>query len=300
MTTTSHTKTAVVDWEDPSRAVVVGVDGSERNQAAVAWASSQALGASRPLTLLHVLGDYGVPIPHHSMATDDERGRQVLRQIRTDLLSQHPGMAVRYQMAAGAAVSCLLDGSVDQAMLVVGKRGLSAIARTMIGSTSIAAAGRSRVPAVVVPDVWRQEDHADESIVVGVDPDELHEVALRFAFRHAQRLGVGVHLVFAIDPEPELARVHALEPDFYARAKELAAQRVEDALLPYRRTFPDVPVRHSEFRGHPGTALLDVATNAQMIVLGRNHSSRLGFPLGSLTRGVLHHSTVPVAVVPSP
>jgi nucleotide-binding universal stress UspA family protein len=299
VTVTRHTKTAAVDWEDPSRAVVVGVDGSERNKAAVAWATHQALGSGRPLTLLHVLGDYGVPIPHHSMATNDDRGRHVLTQMKADLLTEHPDLTVRHEMSSGATVNCLLDRTVDQAMLVVGKRGLSAIARTMIGSTSIAAAGRSRVPVVVVPDVWRQADHSDEPIVVGVDPDEVHERTLRFAFIHAQRCGVGVHLVFAIDPEPESARAHLMEADFYAHAKERAAERVEDALLPYRDAFPDVPVQHSEFRGHPGSALLDVAASAQMIVLGRNHSSRLGFPLGSLTRGILHHSTVPVAVVPS-
>jgi nucleotide-binding universal stress UspA family protein len=233
------------------------------------------------------------------MASNDDRGRQVLTRTRTDLLAAHAGLTVRHEMASGATVSCLLDRSVDQAMLVVGTRGLSAIARTMIGSTSIATAGRSRVPVVVVPDVWRQEDHSGEPIVVGIDPDEVHEKPLRFAFSHARRCGVGVHLVYAIDPEPESARAHSLEPEFYPRAKELAAQRVEDALLPFRRSFPDVALWHSEFRGHPVSTLLDVATRAQMIVVGRNHTSRLGFPLGSLTREVLHHATVPVAVVPS-
>jgi nucleotide-binding universal stress UspA family protein len=299
VTTSAHAKTAAVDWEDPGRSVVVGVDGSERNKPAVAWATHQALGTGRPLTLVYVLRDYAFPIPHHSMASDDEQGRQVLDQIETHLRTHHPDMAVRPEMASGAPVSCLLDRSVDQAMLVVGTRGLSAVARMMIGSTSIGVAGRSRVPVVVVPDSWRQADHSDEPIVVGVDPDEVHERTLRFAFVHAQHRGVGVHLVFAIDPEPELARVQALEPDFYARAKQRGAERVEDALLPYRREFPDVPVQHSEFRGHPGSALFDVATRGQMIVLGRSHSSRIGFPLGSVTRGVLHHSTVPVAVIPS-
>jgi nucleotide-binding universal stress UspA family protein len=298
VTTTTHVKTAADPWEDPDRAVVVGVDGSERNKAAVAWATEQALRTGRPLILLHVVGDYGVPVPHHSMASNDDRGRQVLATTKKEMSSAHAGLTVRQEMAAGATVSCLLDRSVDQALLVVGKRGLSAIARTMIGSTSIASAGRSRVPVVVVPDVWRQEDHAGEPIVVGIDPDEVHEKPLRFAFGHAQRCGVGVHLVYAIDSEPESARAHSFEPDFYPRAKELAAQRVEDALLPFRRAFPDVAVRHSELRGHPASTLLDVASRAQMIVLGRNHTSRLGFPLGSLTRELLHHATVPVAVVP--
>jgi nucleotide-binding universal stress UspA family protein len=204
-------------------------------------------------------------------------------------------------MATGATVSCLLDRSVDQAMLVVGTRGLSAVARMMIGSTSIGVAGRSRVPVVVVPESWRQADHSDEPIVVGVDPDEVHAKLMQFAFTHAQHRGVGVHLVFASDPASELARAQTLElaPDFYARSKELAAARVEDALLPYQREFPDVPVQHSEFRADPRSALLDVATRAQLIVLGRNHTSRIGFPLGSLTRGILHHSAVPVAVVPT-
>jgi nucleotide-binding universal stress UspA family protein len=299
MSLTTHTRTAAVDWEDPSRAIVVGVDGSDRNRAAVAWAADLALEAARPLTLLNVVADYSFPIPHHSMGGNDDRGREVVTRVRAEMHRRHPDLSTRHEMACGATVSCLLDRSVDQAMLVLGRRGLSAVARTMIGSTSIAAAGRSRVPVVVVPDVWRQRDHGDEPVVVGIEPDEAHAATLRFAFAHAQRRGVGVHLVFALDPEPELAGARALEPDFYTRAKERAAERVEDALLPYRREFPDVPVQHSEFHTRPSNALLDVATHSQMIVLGRNHTSRLGFPLGSLTREILHHSTVPVAVVPS-
>lgn len=297
-TTTVHTKTAAVDREDPTRSVVVGVDGSDRNKAAIAWAAHQALGTGRPLTLLYVLDDYSVPVPHHSMSADDAHGRKALDQIRTRLVASHPDLVVRHEMASGATVSCLLDRSVDQSMLVLGKRGLSAIARTMVGSTSIAVAGRSRVPVVVVPDTWRQVDRADGPIVAGIDPDEPHEQLLRFAFDHAQRRGVGVHLVHAVDPDPVLVWDPALAGDYYARAKERGAERLEGALLPYRRAYPDVPAKHSEFCVSPSSALLEVATKAQMIVLGRNHTSRIGFPLGSATRGVLHHATVPVAVVP--
>lgn len=300
MTTTSHTKTAAVDWEDPSRSVVVGVDGSERNKAAIAWATHQALGAGHPVTLLHVLDDYAFPVPHHSMDSDNERGWRVLNQVKADLITSHPALAVRHEMASGATVRRLLDRSVEQAMLVVGKRGLSAIARTMVGSTSIGVAGRARVPVIVVPDVWRQADHHDEPIVVGIDPDKVHERTLRFAFAQAQRRLVGVHVVYAIDLDPVLAGdPGAVSANVYERARERGADRVKDAVLPYRREFPDVPVQHSELRGDPGSALLHVAKRAQMIVLGGNHSSRIGFPLGSVTRGILHHSTVSVAVVPT-
>ena len=66
-----------------------------------------------------------------------------------------------------------------------------------------------------------------------------------------------------------------------------------------RTRFPGVDVTLVEDRGHPVDLLLRRAAGAQLVVLGRRESARFGFTLGSVARGVLHHASVPVAVIPS-
>ena len=50
---------------------------------------------------------------------------------------------------------------------------------------------------------------------------------------------------------------------------------------------------------HPVDLLLRRAAGAQLVVLGRRKPATFGFTLGSVARGVLHHASVPVAVIPS-
>ncbi|WP_369293433.1 universal stress protein, partial [Nocardioides sp.] len=47
-----------IEQDEPVRSIVVGVDGSERNRAAVAWGVELAAATGRPLDLLAVLDDY--------------------------------------------------------------------------------------------------------------------------------------------------------------------------------------------------------------------------------------------------
>jgi len=293
----SSDHTTTTDWADPARAVVVGVDGSERNRAAVAYAVHEASATSRPLACLAVLDDFVFPLPHRSMIADDEREWRVLDKIAHEATHENPHLIVRRDVQFGDTVDTLLDHSADESMLVVGKRGLGAFGRLIVGSTSIGVAGRSRVPVVIVPDTWRQADHATDPVVVGVDPDALHDAPLRFGFDAARRGGVDLVVVYAIDISPLL--VWDVELGAPAYWQERGAEGLEGTLKPLREEFPDVSVSVREARGHPATELLHEAGKAQLLVLGRRHRGRLGFTLGSVARSVLHYAEVPVAVVPS-
>ncbi len=97
-------------------------------------------------------------------------------------------------VATGPARRVLLDALDHGArMLVVGRRGLNATERVLVGSTSIAVAGRSPVTVVVVPETWEPAQHTSAPVIVGVtlgEDDDPHENddLLRFAFDHAREL----------------------------------------------------------------------------------------------------------------
>ena len=281
------------------RAVVVGVDGSERNRAAIRWATHEAEASGRPLRLLCVLDDE-VPLQQHPAATETDQNWTVLSQLAGDIARDHPELSVTHEMAAGGSISALLDRSAEQGLIVVGKRGLGTFARLLIGSTSIGVAGRSRVPAVVVPDTWEQDQHRHEPVVIGLDPGDGHTEALTYAFAEARRRGVRLIVAQGWEPRAVLMRDPAAVSRDIADWKKHCTSRLRDAVAPVRSAFPGIHVELAPHHGHPATVLLDVAASAQLLVLGRHDDGRLGgFPFGSVTRSVLHHADVPVVVVPS-
>lgn len=272
--------------EHARRAVVVGVDGSDRNRAAIDWAAQEAESSARPLHLLWVLDD-DVAIRHPSSVTHPDRDLAVLQDLAAGVGRDRPELTVHPTLTSGGPVTSLLTHAAEQRVLVVGRRGLGAVARLLIGSTSIAVAGRSVVPVVIVPDTWDPHAHHHEPVVVGVDPDDVRPDALTYALAEARRRGVRAIVVDC----------GAASGD--ADAAERSRTRLHEVIEPLRADFPGLHVELAHHDGRPVEALLAAAASAQLLVLGRRDGGRLGgFPVGSVTRRVLHHAVVPVAVVP--
>lgn len=285
-------------WATPDRAIVVGVDASDRSHAAVSWAISEASAASQPLTLVHVLDHCRVPVPVLGEESD-QHGWRLLSRLERELKSSAPNAEVRKQLAAGAVDACLVSQSADQAVLVVGRRGMGSFTRLLVGSTSLSVASFSRVPVVVVPENWQVPAHVNQPVVVGVDHEDLQPAALQFAFAEAQRRKVPLIAAHGREiPEPDgspESQVAAADE----RTEQVSAEALNRAVEPFRRAYPGVEVSLLHRREHPLTVLLDQAKPAQLLVLGRHSNRRRGgFPFGSVARAVLHYAEVPVAIVP--
>jgi nucleotide-binding universal stress UspA family protein len=293
-------QTAPVHWDDPARAVVVGVDGSEANRAAVAYAAHEAEDTGRPLTLVASMDEFEVGIPHYSVASNGDDAFRALTEIRAEIHHDHPDLTVNREMDFGSTVRCLLDRSVEQGRLVVGKRGAGAFSRIMAGSVSIGVAGRSRVPVIVVPAGWDDGTHAGEPVVVAISPHKNAAVALGFAFAEASRRQAPLTVVHVADIRPVAVWYPLDGAAAYQELLEPEPGVFARTVQPFEEQYGDVKVTLHEERGHPTSVVLDRSAGAQLLVLGRSRRTRTGFELGSVTRGVLHHSEIPVAVVPSP
>jgi nucleotide-binding universal stress UspA family protein len=66
-----------------------------------------------------------------------------------------------------------------------------------------------------------------------------------------------------------------------------------------RDRYPNVQVHPTVLRAHPVHGLVDESTAGRLLVVGSHGRHALaGTLLGSVSQGVLHHATCPVAVVP--
>ncbi|HSS68577.1 MAG TPA: universal stress protein [Nocardioidaceae bacterium] len=287
---------------EADKPVVVGVDGSLHNASAVEWAAEEADRAHRTLCLVTGTAEFSQPRvgvgTEYVVAYDtDLHFNRMMIDLARRIRTEHPSVLVSPGVRRGEASACLAELSRTASVVVVGKRGLGAVRRAMLGSTSIATVGRTRCPTVVVPDDWRPRAHAGEPLLVGIDLQHDSDPVLDFAFARAQRMGVpliAMHVwevhPFAVPPAEELAHL-AVD----------AKHAVEGVLRYWREKYPDVEAIASQAHDHPARGLLDASEHTQLLILGRTSSSaRLtGLPFGSVTRAVLHYSDRPVAIVPT-
>ena len=140
-----------------------------------------------------------------------------------------------------------------------------------------------------------------ERIVVGIDGSEGSRAALRWAIAEARLRGAVVEAVSAYHvPYTGAASVMPLmlDPeDFRASADALldkALGEVEDeaAALPQ-------PITAVAVEGPASTVLVEAGLGASLLVVGaRGHGRLAGMLLGSVSRQVTEHASVPVVVVP--
>jgi nucleotide-binding universal stress UspA family protein len=277
-------------------AVVVGVDGSESNKAAIDYAVREAAETNRSLVLVGVLDDPGFRA-QVSPYPESEREWEVLTKITVAAVRDHPRLRVRRVVDVGNTVDVLLDHAKLAQVMVLGKRGLGTFSRIMLGSTSTSVAGRAQAPVVIVPTDWKRVDHQDQRVVVGVEINDPKSTALRFAFGEAERRGVALDVVHVVEVEPILVWDPVLNAPTNRHLESRDQKHLEDAVDPLRAEFPSVPVTLCDVRGNAASVLLERSHDAQLLVIGRHYTGAFG--LGCTARAVLHYADVPVAVIPS-
>lgn len=138
---------------DIARTIVVGVDGSEGAERALAFAIEEAKMRGLGLLLVHGV-DIGLS------AADPYGGGAVLEQLQKsgqmalDAASatvRAAGLDVSTKLSIGSPGYALVDAAKGAAMVVVGSRGHGGFVGLMLGSVSSAVVHHAHCPIVVVP-----------------------------------------------------------------------------------------------------------------------------------------------------
>lgn len=206
MSIKSEWRTEPVDWRAAHAPVVVGVNlESASHRAAVEYAIVEAAVSGRPVVLLGVAPGRSLGLARPSY-DPDEGWSGGLRQLAEGLRERFPYVDVRVELEVGSdPFDHLLNRSVARGLLVVGSRGRRSLSRVVLGSTSLAVAGWSRVPVVVVPTVWAAQKHLRGPVVVGLDPDHDNGAVLAFATAVAVQREVEVVAVEDASGDPAAA-----------------------------------------------------------------------------------------------
>lgn len=140
--------------------IIVGIDGSDNAQKALAWAMKEAAVRRVPLTVLTVhpeaMGAWGLrPISYPADQEEQDRARQAAEEVVQKTISQLDAESrpesVTVQAVSGIAADELIKASADADLLVVGSRGHGGFARLMMGSVSTQVSHHAVCPVVIVP-----------------------------------------------------------------------------------------------------------------------------------------------------
>jgi nucleotide-binding universal stress UspA family protein len=142
---------------------------------------------------------------------------------------------------------------------------------------------------------------AGQRIVAGVDGSPSSLEALRWAVGQAELTGGTVDAVIAWQyPAAATGFGWGAVADDTDWA-ELAAKTLADAISQAVDPGSDVPVRPVVVQGMPAQVLLDLAADADLLVVGsRGHGGFAGALLGSVSQHCTHHAPCPVVVIRPP
>ncbi|MEU3282833.1 universal stress protein [Streptomyces antibioticus] len=291
-----------------SRTLTVGLDGSRVCMEAVRWAAWEASRRRLALKLVHVWDirpDVHTPLVGRD--TEYHRPEWSPRRVAARVRDAHPGLDVETAYVCGDPVETLCDLAQEEELLVLGSRGLGAVAGYVLGSVSLSVVAHASRPVVLVraqqesPGLYGLPTWQDSGpVVVGVNLAAGNDEVLEFAFAHAARHGRSVRVVHSWSPPPFCGADST--PSGRGLTAGVATAKDEaliDALQPWRHKFPSVPVTTLCRLGRPARDLVDASRDAGLVVVGcRTRRAQLGAHLGSVTHAVLHHCESPVAVVP--
>ncbi|MFF8289384.1 universal stress protein [Streptomyces sp. NPDC016309] len=287
-----------------TRAIAVGVDGSAEGLAAADWAAREAALRGVPLRIVHAWLWQPLDVPvAQDRETTARAAEALVREAGTRVAERWPKLAVSAEVVQDTAVATLLGEAAAARMLVLGSRGHGALAGRLLGSygQQVIAAAAGPVVSVRASEGPVRPAEGGEVVVGQQGTPEDSGAVLRFAFEAAAARGAAVRAVRAWSLPP----VYAYSPGSLRLADEAGGlepferKALAEALAPWRKRFPQVPVTEHVEIGSAGQVLLSAVAEARLLVVGRRtRRGPVGARIGSVAHAALHHAPCPVAVVP--
>ncbi|MEU3274959.1 universal stress protein [Saccharomonospora sp. NPDC006951] len=300
--------------------ILAGVDGSASSLLATAWAARAAAQRHAPLVLVATMlmpVPYGAgigPPPGYFSGLEAEGKRRLdeadehARLVAAEV-SGAGELAVSTEFHIGNPVPILRERARSARMLVLGTRGLGELTGTFVGSVAVALVSHGPCPVAVVRGRGQDgEPPAEGPVVVGVDGSPMSEAAVAAAFEEAAVRGTSLIAVHAWSDASFAAATgfSGLGPSGALGAEGLVWDEIEtkerlvlaERLAGWQERYPEVSVERVVRRDRPLRGLLELAAQAQLLVVGsRGRGGFSGMLLGSTSNALVYSAPCPVLIV---
>jgi nucleotide-binding universal stress UspA family protein len=279
--------------EEQMERVLVGVDGSAASHYPLVWASDLAGRLNLELVGVRVFTWPQAELGPDIDASLHDEQRQELEQWCRALspVDRRP----RTMLLDGNPADKLLDAAakVDADLLVVGGRGTKGPTHVRLGSVTQTLTEHTTVPLAIVSN---SDASPVQHVVLGIDGSDASHAAAAFVADLACGLGIGVTAVYAFDRPIDW--VPDSDPHSLRHQSELAVRQwvapIEhagvDVEIDLDRDIDPVPAIARALDAHPGSVGV-VGTGGLAPVTGTR--------LGRLPLRLVHHTGMPIIVVPT-
>lgn len=282
-----------------TRPITVGLDGSSGSAAAARWALAEGARWGCPVVAVVAwdLLEQAHPAqeadfePHY----DEDDASDALLSWLVDAVGTDDAERFERRPVLDLPARALLAAGDKSSMLVVGARGAGGFVGLRLGSVADGVVRHPHVPTVVVTGSGNDAGR----VVVGVDGSAGSQAALEWAAAEAHVRGVALEILHAWHPSPLLSWAMLPNASMFenVRAESEAVARL--AAQSASGTVADVVTTCID--GSPAQRLFEASEEASVVVVGCRGLGRVaGTALGSVSRQVVHHSSCPVAVIPTP
>lgn len=265
--------------------ITLGIDSSAAASTAIDWVIGWHRARHAQITLVTAF-DYLVDEVDEDVA--------LLERAAARLRDALPDAEVDTAMADGSVPGVLEQRSHEADLLVVGSHRTRHVRSILTGRLPLRIAEHAACPVVVVPEDWRRRTG---SITVGLGDDDSSAGALAFAAAEAADLGVELRVLRAWSPPTASAELPApvIDP---VEARSHEEERLGEVGQRARERCP--VVREHLHEGAAGFALVALAADAELVVVGTHRTGPLGELLvGSTAATLIRDSRTPVCVVPA-
>ena len=294
---------AAADDPVPDGAVVVGLDGSAKDDAVLELATEEAmlLGAPLHLVMAHeihagLIGAWDAGFVPTGIELDvADAGARMLERAVEDLRTRRPDVGVTRSHPWGTPSQALVSASDRARRVVVGSGRKGSVEQALLGTTSLDTAMHARCPVIVV---GPERGNPEGPVVVGVDVSAHSLPAARLAMEEADLRGVPLVVVTTwwlevvdgmVVTEPGTPQWDLVDAKY--------RHAVDDVLAPARAEHPAVRVEVDVRNARPVPTLVEVAADASLLVVGsRGRGGFSGAALGSVSHKVLQRAHCPIAV----
>lgn len=283
-----------------SGSIVVGVDGSWQSTQALSWAAQEARRTGRPIHLIHAFApDY--PSLGYGLVADRsvlrEQAEEQLRSAKETIHTIDSHVEITTGLSSGFPSAALVRASKEARLVVVGTRGQSLLAGTVLGSVSSQVAMHAHCPVIIVRGAQGEDVGQTHRILVGYDGSPQAQLALELAFDEAVVQDAELLCVQAWWPGEveEAEAAHGREWGDYQQEQQDAVRR----LLKDRLTAnPDVSFTHEVVKGNPAKMLIERSHEADLVAVGaRGNGGFQGLMLGSVSSAVLQKANCTIALI---
>ena len=274
-------------------------DFSEEAQEALLYAGAFAKAFNAKIVALHVVPDISPALYDAALVVKGELAKRVAfvkkeTQKKFDSLKKRKNLEFKTLIKEGNAAKKIIETAEEEKadLIVLGRRGLSAIEKLFIGSVANQVLRTSPVPLLLTKK--KSGKPRFKKILVPTDFSAQEEIERDFAWKLAKAFDSELTLLHILELHDYEFTPRALDEMFAAVMKRLEGRE--------KREKEDIPVSEDVYRAiNASVGIVDYAEThkVDMIVISTCVQSKLErFFLGSTTEKVISYASIPVFAIP--